>query len=51
MSHAPESPAAPVARRPYSRPQLRDFGSVTAITATLSMDGVQKDGGPNNLKT
>jgi hypothetical protein len=30
---------------------LRVFGSVAAITATISMDGMQMDGGPNNLKT
>ena len=38
-------------RRPYQPPVLRVFGSVTAITATLSMDGQLKDGGPNNIKT
>ena len=41
----------PPGRRPYQRPVLRVFGSVTAITATLSMDGQAKDGGPNNIKT
>jgi hypothetical protein len=41
---------APV-RRPYRAPSLRVFGSVAAITATNSMDGMQMDGGPNNVKT
>ena len=49
---SPESsnPALP-ARRPYRAPSLRVFGSVAAITATISMDGMAKDGGPNNIKT
>jgi hypothetical protein len=38
-------------RRPYTRPVLTVFGSVTAITATNSMGGQAKDGGPNNIKT
>ena len=41
----------PVNRRPYRAPVLRVFGSIAAITATISMDGQQKDGGPNNIKT
>ena len=41
----------PVSRRPYHRPSLRTFGTVAAITATNSMDGTAKDGGPNNIKT
>ena len=44
----PSAPAAP--RRPYREPSLRVFGSVAAITATLSMGGQSKDGGPNNIK-
>jgi hypothetical protein len=51
MSQTPESPVSNPARRPYTQPQLREFGSVTAITATLTMDGQAKDGGPNNIKT
>jgi hypothetical protein len=43
-------PAAP-RRRPYTQPVLTVFGSVTAITATNSMNGQAKDGGPNNIKT
>ena len=43
--------AEPVNRRPYCAPVLRVFGSVAAITATISMDGQAKDGGPNNIKT
>ena len=50
MSDASEQPPAPP-RRPYHEPVLRVFGSVTAITATNSMDGQLKDGGPNNIKT
>jgi hypothetical protein len=38
-------------RRPYRTPVLRVFGSVAAITATTAMDGMQMDGGPNNVKT
>lgn len=38
-------------RQPYERPVLRVFGTVTDITASVAMDGKQKDGGPNNLKT
>ena len=38
-------------RRPYRAPSLRVFGSVAAITATISMDGSAMDGGPNNIKT
>jgi len=41
----------PINRRPYCVPVLRVFGSVAAITATISMDGQAKDGGPNNIKT
>jgi hypothetical protein len=32
-------------------PALRVFGTVAAITATNSMGGQAKDGGPNNIKT
>ena len=49
MTDASEQPAP--ARRPYQQPVLRVFGSVTAITATNSMGGQLKDGGPNNIKT
>jgi hypothetical protein len=41
----------PLNRRPYRQPALRVFGSVAAITATISMDGNAMDGGPNNIKT
>ena len=53
MTAPTDSPAhvEPVSRRPYCAPVLRVFGSVAAITATISMDGQQKDGGPNNIKT
>lgn len=47
----PKRPEPPVERRPYEPPVLRIFGSVTEITASVSMSGSQKDGGPNNLKT
>ena len=40
-----------VVRKPYTTPALREFGTVAAITQTLSKAGQQKDGGPNNLKT
>ena len=46
-----ETQAAAPERRPYTRPVLTVFGSVTAITATNSMAGQAKDGGPNNIKT
>ena len=53
MTEPTERPAhtEPLNRRPYHAPILRVFGSVAAITATLSMDGQAKDGGPNNIKT
>lgn len=38
-------------RRPYEKPALRVFGSVTAITAQLNREKGAKDGGPNNFKT
>ena len=41
----------PPVKKRYQPPTLRVFGTVAAITATLSMDGQAKDGGPNNLKT
>lgn len=50
-SERPEQAAPPPARKPYSAPKLRVFGSVAAITSTVSMSGTLKDGGPNNLKT
>jgi hypothetical protein len=43
--------AAGKGRKPYTRPVLKVFGSVAGITATLSMSGMLKDGGPNNVKT
>jgi hypothetical protein len=46
-----ETPSTSGARRPYEKPTLRVFGSVAAITATTSMAGQAKDGGPNNIKT
>lgn len=53
MPESTERPGstAPINRRPYRDPVLRVFGSVAAITATNSMDGQLKDGGPNNIKT
>jgi len=51
MTRAAEpQPSAPD-RRPYTQPVLTVFGSVTAITATNSMNGQAMDGGPNNVKT
>ena len=52
MEHT-ERPSARSAalRRPYTKPELRVFGTVAAITAAASKSGVLKDGGPNNLKT
>jgi hypothetical protein len=48
----PSSSSSPgTGRRPYRVPSLRVFGTVAAITATNSMDGQAKDGGPNNIKT
>ena len=47
----PGTDSPPVSRRPYRRPSLRTFGTVAAITATNSMNGNAKDGGPNNIKT
>ena len=41
----------PLQRRPYRHPALRVFGTVAALTATISMDGQAMDGGPNNIKT
>ena len=38
-------------RRPYQPPRLRVFGSVAALTATLTMGGSAMDGGPNNSKS
>jgi hypothetical protein len=38
-------------RRPYEKPALRIFGSVTAITSQFTRDMGAMDGGPNNLKT
>jgi hypothetical protein len=38
-------------RKPYTRPTLRVFGTVAAITAAATMTGMLRDGGPNNLKT
>jgi hypothetical protein len=46
-----ETQPSPPQRRPYTRPVLTVFGSVAAITATNSMGGQAKDGGPNNIKT
>jgi hypothetical protein len=53
MSTTDESkrPDTAAGRRPYEPPVLRVFGSVTEITASVSMSGSHKDGGPNNLKT
>jgi hypothetical protein len=38
-------------RLPYTKPALRVFGTVAAMTAAASMSGAVMDGGPNNLKT
>ena len=50
---ASDTPDAAVRRqkKPYTTPVLKVYGTVAAITSTLAMDGVLKDGGPNNLKT
>lgn len=47
LPHVPPPPP----RKAYDAPVLRVFGSVAAMTASLSRDGQIKDGGPNNLKT
>ena len=41
----------PATKKPYTTPELHVYGTVAAMTATLSMAGQLKDGGPNNLKT
>ena len=46
-----DTPPPPIGRKPYTTPVLREFGTVAAVTKTLSMDGQMKDGGPNNIKT
>ena len=51
VNPGPRTDVPPVSRRPYRRPSLRTFGTVAAITATNSMSGQNKDGGPNNIKT
>jgi hypothetical protein len=53
MPESTERPGsvAPVSCLPYRDPVLRVFGPLAAITATISMDGAQMDGGPNNIKT
>jgi hypothetical protein len=51
MTDDVETQLAAPQRRPYTRPVLTVFGSVTAITATNSMNGQAKDGGPNNIQT
>ena len=38
-------------KRPYERPALRVFGSVSAMTGQFTKDMGEMDGGPNNLKT
>jgi hypothetical protein len=43
----PEQPAKP----PYRTPVFRVFGTVAAITETISPAGSKKDGGPNNTKS
>jgi hypothetical protein len=50
MSPSTEQNHATAERR-YETPVLRVFGTVASVTATTSMTGVQKDGGPNNIKT
>jgi hypothetical protein len=47
----PAPAAQPKGRRPWTVPHLRVFGTVAAITSSISMKGANKDGGPNNLKT
>jgi hypothetical protein len=39
------------ARRPYTTPVLRVFGTVAAMTENLSKDAGGMDGGANNTKT
>jgi hypothetical protein len=51
MSNDSGRPPAPEPKRPYATPELRVFGTVTALTAEASMSGKLRDGGPNNLKT
>ena len=46
-----EPGAAPTLKKPYSKPLLRVFGTVAAITHSISMAGQQRDGGNNSLKT
>lgn len=37
--------------RQYETPVLRVYGTIAAVTATASMSGTLKDGGPNNIKS
>ncbi len=38
-------------KKPYTKPELRVYGTVAALTSSVSMGGTVKDGGPNNTKT
>lgn len=38
-------------REPYVTPELRVYGTVSALTESASPSGSKKDGGPNNVKT
>lgn len=41
----------PAPKRPYTRPVLTTYGTVSTMTQTLNMSGGIKDGGPNNTKS
>jgi hypothetical protein len=40
----------PSDQKPYSKPKLTNYGSLSEMTKAISMSG-NKDGGPNNTKT
>ena len=44
-------PKAPAARRKYSRPVLREYGTIRAITRNTSNKNVNADGAGMNAKT
>jgi hypothetical protein len=48
---SPQKPVVIRAKKPYRKPTIHFYGSIGAITRSVSAAGSAKDGGPNNIKT
>lgn len=47
----PSSATRAAERKPYTPPKIEEYGTIPALTRSVSSAGKNKDGGANNIKT